>query len=75
MGALSSPAAREVCGLLLKLGFTAFGGPAAHVAILLDAVVMQRTRLTDQAFLGLPGATNLIPLPHSSEMAIHRLPP
>jgi chromate transporter len=61
----------EVAGLFLKLGFTAFGGPAAHIAIMHDEVVIRRKWLTDEQFLDLLGATNLIPGPNSTEMAIH----
>lgn len=61
----------EVAALFLKLGFTAFGGPAAHVAIMHDEVVVRRKWLTDEQFLDLLGATNLIPGPNSTEMAIH----
>ena len=51
----------EVAALFLKLGFTAFGGPAAHIAIMHDEVVIRRKWLTDEQFLDLLGATNLIP--------------
>jgi chromate transport protein ChrA len=61
----------EVVRLFLKLGFTAFGGPAAHIAIMHDEVVKRRKWLTDEEFLDLLGATNLIPGPNSTEMAIH----
>jgi chromate transporter len=61
----------EVAALFLKLGFTAFGGPAAHVALMHDEVVVRRKWLTDEQFLDLLGATNLIPGPNSTEMAIH----
>lgn len=61
----------EVATLFLKLGFTAFGGPAAHIAIMHDEVVSRREWLTDEQFLDLLGATNLIPGPNSTEMAIH----
>jgi hypothetical protein len=47
----------EVTGLFLKLGFTAFGGPAAHIAIMHDQVVKRRKWLDDQHFLDLLGAT------------------
>jgi chromate transporter len=57
--------------LFLRLGLTAFGGPAAHVAIMEDEVVTRRKWLTRQEFLDLLGATNLIPGPNSTEMAIH----
>lgn len=61
----------EVTLLALKLGFTAFGGPAAHIAMLRDEVVTRRKWMTDQEFLDLLGATNLIPGPNSTEMFIH----
>jgi chromate transporter len=61
----------EVAALFLKLGFTAFGGPAAHIAIMHDEVVIRRKWLTDEQFLDLLSATNLIPGPNSTEMAIH----
>jgi chromate transporter len=61
----------EVARLFLKLGFTAFGGPAAHTAIMHNEVVKRRGWLTDEEFLDLLGATNLIPGPNSTEMAIH----
>lgn len=61
----------EVAALFLKLGFTAFGGPAAHIALMREEVVARRQWLTDQEFLDLVGATNLIPGPNSTEMAIH----
>jgi chromate transporter len=61
----------EIAVLFLKLGFTAFGGPAAHIAIMHDEVVQRRKWLTDEQFLDLLGATNLIPGPNSTEMAIH----
>ncbi len=62
---------REVALLFLKLGSTAFGGPAAHLGLMHDEVVKRRGWLTDQEFLDLVGATNLIPGPNSTEMAIH----
>jgi chromate transporter len=61
----------EVARLALRLGFTAFGGPAAHVAMLHDEVVRRRRWLTEEHFLDLLGATNLIPGPNSTEMVIH----
>lgn len=67
----SSQAVREVVQLFLKLGFTAFGGPAAHIALFYDEVVKRRRWLDDAGFLDLLGATNLIPGPNSTEMAIH----
>jgi chromate transporter len=61
----------EVIRLFLRLGFTAFGGPAAHIAMMHDEVVARRRWLEEQHFLDLVGATNLIPGPNSTEMAIH----
>ncbi len=62
---------KEIALLALKLGFTAFGGPAAHIAMLHDEAVKRRKWLDDQKFLDLLGATNLIPGPNSTEMVIH----
>lgn len=62
---------RELGLLFLRLGTTAFGGPAAHIAMMQDEVVRRRSWLTQQDFLDLLGATNLIPGPNSTEMAIH----
>jgi len=61
----------EVFTSFLKLGFTAFGGPAAHIGMFRDEFVRRRKWLTDEAFLDLLGATNLIPGPNSTEMAVH----
>src|ERR1044071_7377254 len=61
----------ELAALFLKLGTTAFGGPAAHIAMMRDEVVHRRKWMTDERFLDLLGATNLIPGPNSTEMAIH----
>jgi chromate transporter len=57
--------------LFLRLGTTAFGGPAAHIAMMEDEVVRRRRWLTHDEFLDLLGATNLIPGPNSTELAIH----
>lgn len=62
---------RELAGLFLKLGTTAFGGPAAHIAMMEDEVVRRRGWLRREEFLDLVGVTNLIPGPNSTEMAIH----
>ena len=57
--------------LFLRLGTTAFGGPAAHVAMMEDEVVRRRKWMTRDEFLDLLGAANLIPGPNSTELAIH----
>ena len=62
---------RELAVLFLRLGTTAFGGPAAHIAIMEDEVVRRRQWLTREQFLDYLGATNLIPGPNSTELAIH----
>lgn len=64
-------ALKEVIPLFLRLGFTAFGGPAAHIGMYHDEVVRRRKWMSEQEFLDLLGATNLIPGPNSTEMAIH----
>ena len=61
----------ELALLCLKLGTTAFGGPAAHIAMMEEEVVRRRGWLSREQFLDLLGATNLIPGPNSTEMAIH----
>ena len=61
----------EVARLFLKLGCIAFGGPAAHIALMREEVVRRRKWIDDQHFLDLLGATNLIPGPNSTELAIH----
>lgn len=61
----------EVILLFLKLGLTAFGGPAAHIALFHVETVRRRKWLDEQHFLDLIGATNMIPGPNSTEMAIH----
>ncbi|HEY0469781.1 MAG TPA: chromate efflux transporter, partial [Polyangiaceae bacterium] len=66
-----SQALRELAALFLRLGITAFGGPAAHIAMMEDEVVRRRRWLTHAEFLDLLGVTNLIPGPNSTEMAIH----
>lgn len=61
----------EIAVLFFKMGLTAFGGPAAHIAIMESEVVSKRKWLTRQHFLDLVGATNLIPGPNSTEMTMH----
>lgn len=62
---------KAVAKLFFKLGVTAFGGPAAHIAMMREEVVVKRKWLSEQHFLDLIGATNLIPGPNSTEMAMH----
>lgn len=62
---------KEIVHLFLKLGFLGFGGPAAHIAMMQQEVVAKRKWMSEQHFLDLLGATNLIPGPNSTEMAIH----
>jgi len=62
---------KEVAKLFFKLGSIAFGGPAAHIAMMEDEVVKKRKWMTPQHFLDLVGATNLIPGPNSTEMTMH----
>lgn len=61
----------ELAALFAKLGTIAFGGPAAHIAMMDDEVVRRRGWLTRERFLDYVGATNLIPGPNSTELAIH----
>lgn len=65
------PRLRELASVFLRLGFTAFGGPAAHVAIMEDELVRRRKWLEHDRFLDLLGAANLIPGPSSTELAIY----
>ncbi|MTI29971.1 chromate efflux transporter, partial [Xanthovirga aplysinae] len=62
---------KELTSLFFKLGVIAFGGPAAHIAILEEKVVHKRKWLSRQHFLDLVGATNLIPGPNSTQMTMH----
>ena len=61
----------EVAAAFLRLGLVAFGGPAAHVALMEDEFVRRRRWLTHDQFLDLLGAVNLIPGPNSTELALH----
>ena len=62
---------REIAVSFLRLGITAFGGPAAHIAMMEEEFVRRRGWLSHEEFLDMLGATNLIPGPNSTEMAIH----
>lgn len=60
----------EIAFLFLKLGLTAFGGPAAHIALMEEEIVRRRQWMSRQYFLDLIGVTNLIPGPNSTEMVM-----
>ncbi len=62
---------KDIARIFLKLGIIGFGGPAAHIAMMREETVIKRNWLTEQEFLDLMGATNLIPGPNSTELAIH----
>ena len=62
---------KEIVKVFTKLGIIGFGGPAAHIAMMREEVVVKRKWMDEQHFLDLLGATNLIPGPNSTEMAIH----
>jgi chromate transporter len=64
-------ALREVTLLFLRLGFTAFGGPAAHIAMMREEVVKRRKWISDERFVDLWGTCNLVPGPTSTELAIY----
>jgi chromate transporter len=61
----------EIARVFLKLGVVGFGGPAAHVALMRQEVVERRGWLTEEAFLDYLAASNLLPGPTSTELAIH----
>ena len=61
----------EVAAVFTRLGVTAFGGPAAHIAAMEDELVAKRAWVTRDEFADLVGAANLIPGPNSTELAIH----
>jgi len=62
---------KEIGLLFFKLGLIAFGGPAAHIAMMEEEIVSKKKWMNRQHFLDLIGVTNLIPGPNSTEMAIH----
>ena len=74
LGVDNAPGSRtslgELARLFLKLGTIGFGGPAAHIALMEDEVVHRRGWLTREAFLDYVSATNLMPGPNSTELAI-----
>src|SRR6516225_2836934 len=61
----------EIAREFLRLGFVAFGGPAAHIAMMEDEFVRRREWLNRERFLDMVGAVNLLPGPSSTEMAIY----
>jgi len=71
MASGASGSTREVAAVFLRLGLVAFGGPAAHIALMREELVRRRGWVSDQRFADLMGATNLIPGPNSTELAIH----
>ena len=62
---------QEVAAVFSRLGMTAFGGPAAHIAMMRNELVERRRWLSDGEFIDLLGITSLIPGPNSTEMALH----
>ncbi len=62
---------RQVAPPFLRLGFTAFGGPAVHIAMMEEEFVRRRGWVSPDEFLDMLGASNLVPGPSSTEMAIH----
>lgn len=62
---------KEIGKVFFKLGTLAFGGPAAHIAMMDDEIIEKRNWISREKFMDLIGATNLIPGPNSTEMAIH----
>jgi chromate transporter len=60
----------EIAWVFLKLGTTAFGGPAAHLAMMEEEFVRRRRWITQAEFLDRLAAANLIPGPNSTEVAI-----
>ena len=71
MNAHQRAALPELARVFLRLGSTAFGGPAAHTALLHQELVVQRQWLSEEQFLDLVSAANLIPGPNSTELVIH----
>lgn len=66
-----SSSLKEVALVFFRLGCFAFGGPAAHIAMMEDEIITKRKWMTREHFLDLIGATNLIPGPNSTEMTMH----
>lgn len=68
---MNSAYLKEVCLVFLKLGCIAFGGPAAHIAMMQEELVEKRKWMSQAHFLDMVGATNLIPGPNSTQMTMH----
>ncbi|HEY8415305.1 MAG TPA: chromate transporter, partial [Thermaerobacter sp.] len=68
---LDRPSVGEVVAVFLRLGVLAFGGPAAHIAMMQDELVRRRRWLDERRFLDLLSITHLIPGPNSTELAMH----
>ncbi|QBS38476.1 chromate transporter [Thermaerobacter sp. FW80] len=68
---LERPPVGEVVAVFLRLGVLAFGGPAAHIAMMQDELVRRRRWLDERRFLDLLSITHLIPGPNSTELAMH----
>jgi chromate transporter len=71
VGAERGGSLAEVALVFGRLGATAFGGPAAHIGMMRDEIVRRRGWVSEQRFLDLLGAANLVPGPNSTELAIH----
>ena len=70
-GAASPPSLMQLVRTYLKISLLGFGGPNAHLALMLDEVVERKRWLTRERFLEIMALTNLLPGPNSSEVAIH----
>ena len=61
----------ELAAVFFRIGATSFGGPAVYIAIMEAELVRQRHWLTPEEFVDLLGATNLIPGPNATEVALY----
>lgn len=68
---MTAPGYGELARVFLRISLLGFGGPNAHLALMLDEVVERRRWISREHFLQLIGITNLLPGPNSSEVAIH----
>lgn len=68
---LNNDSLKEIARVFLRLGIIGFGGPAAHIAMMEAEVVRKRKWFSGEHFLDMVAATNLIPGPNSTEMAMH----